>query len=59
MLKVKIIEKDNQYDLQDAVNRWLYDNCNYPIVDIKYSGCGAFPPYSIHYYSAMIIYKER
>lgn len=54
-MKVEIIEKDSKRKLEEAVNEFLSQYSPSEIFDIKYSGCGARPPYGVPYYSAMII----
>lgn len=56
-MKIKIIEKDNKYDLENEVNKFLKDKDTSSIIDIKYSGTGGHEPYSIDQYSVMIIMK--
>ena len=56
-MKVKIIEKETQYDLEASVNEYLSSYDCSKIFDIKYTGCGSWAPYGIRHYSAMIILK--
>lgn len=56
-MKVEIICKDNYWDLEKAVNNFLIkaERLGNKVIDIKYSGEGNHPPYSISHWSAMII----
>jgi hypothetical protein len=54
-MRVKIIEKDNMFDLEYAVNEFLNSVRPSSIIDIKYSGRGNHSTYSLDYYSVMII----
>ena len=56
-MKVEIIEEKSRWDLQRRVNEFLKGLSNESIIDIKYSGSGNHPPYSVDYYSVMIILK--
>ena len=56
-MKVEIIEEKSRWDLQRRVNEFLKDYSNEDIIDIKYSGSGNHPRYSVDYYSVMIILK--
>lgn len=58
-MKVKIIEEDYEYLLENAINEWLRakENSCLEIIDIKYSGRGYANPYGKSHVSAMIIYK--
>lgn len=57
-LKVKIVRQEEFFGFENLVNSVLKKMDPDDIVDIKYSGSGSIAPYSISYYSAMIIYKE-
>ena len=54
-MTVKIIERDNMFDLEHAVNEFLKSVQPSSIIDIKYSGRGNHSSYSLDYYSVMII----
>lgn len=56
-MKVKILECENKYDLEEKINEKLKKYKNEDIIDIKYSGNGNISTYSINKYSAMIILK--
>lgn len=59
-MKVKIIERDNTYGLEVAVNNFLSDEYNKKyknIKDIKYSSFST--RFRGEYYSAMIMYEEK
>lgn len=58
-IKVEILERDNIYDLRDAINNDLKCYDGKEIVDIKYSGNGGTAPYGTRKYSAMIIYRTN
>lgn len=56
-MKVNIICKDTYWDLEKAVNDFLSkaEGSGKKVMDIKFSGEGNHSPYSIGYWSAMII----
>ena len=54
-MKVKIIEKESRWELENAVNEFLKQVYPSNILDIKYCGEGNHPTYSISRYSVMII----
>lgn len=54
-MKVKIIEEESRWDLEEAVNKFLKQVSPSNILDIKYCGEGNHPTYSISRYSVMII----
>jgi hypothetical protein len=58
-MRVEIIEKSSRWELEVAINRKLSESKPSEIFDIKYTGSGNRPPYSVDYYSAMIIYNEN
>lgn len=57
-MKIKIVEKDSFWELENAINFILAKLSPQDIIDIKYSGNGARPTYGFNKYSAMIILKE-
>ena len=57
-MKIKIIEKDSRFALEEAVNSFLKRIDTSNVLDIKYCGEGNHPPYSISCYSVMIIMKD-
>lgn len=54
-MKVKIINADNVWELEDKVNRFLKDINDSQIVDIKYQGIGNHGLHSIDRPSVMVI----
>ena len=54
-MKVKIIERDSYWDLENEVNEFLKQVYPSSIFDIKYCGEGNHPTYSLSRYSVMII----
>ena len=57
-MKVKIIEKESPWDLEEAVNKFLKSVSPSNVLDIKYCGEGNHSSYSISRYSVMIIMKN-
>lgn len=57
-MRVKILESNRYWDLEDKVNEYLKRFPTEKIIDIKYSGNGNHAPYSTDYYSVMIILKD-
>ena len=57
-MRIKIIEEENYWELENLINEVLARLSPENIIDIKYSGCAARPPYGINKYSVMIILKE-
>ena len=49
-IRVKVFQSWNVNDFQNSVNRWLAENPNIHIIEIKYNA------YNLN---AMIIYKEE
>lgn len=58
-MRVEIIEEKEYRSLEEKVNRILSRYQPSDIFDIKYSGSGNHPTYSIDYYSAMIIFNDN
>lgn len=57
MMKVKIINADNTWDLESKINEFLKITIDDRVLDIKYQGVGNTPAYSTNRPSAMIILK--
>ena len=57
-MKVKIIHKDNVWDLEKTINKLLSEVDSADIIDIKYQGVGNSPAYSTDRPSAMIIMSD-
>lgn len=54
-MKVKIIKKEDIYDLEEAVNKFIENRTD--IIDIKYSGSGSNSSFAGTIFSALIIYR--
>lgn len=54
-MKVKIIEKESYFDLEDEINKFIKNRTD--IIDIKYSGNCNGESY-LEQYSAMIMIKD-
>lgn len=56
-MRVKMVETNNIYRLEETINSILETYKNDKVIDIKYSGNGNHSTYSVDRYSAMIIFK--
>lgn len=56
-MKIKIIEKEYRYELENEVNQFLSECNPSDVIDIKYSGGGAIGAYSSRRFSVMIILR--
>lgn len=57
-MRVKIIQTDRYWKLEQEVNTYLSNYNNDDIVSIQYSGVSNHAPYSVDYYSVMIVLKK-
>lgn len=55
-MKVKILEDQSMYQLEQKVNHALSKLDPRDVIDIKYTGAAVHSRGSVHYYSAMLIY---
>lgn len=59
MLKVEIIEKTHELDLQDEVNKFLHDKTEEDIIRIEYQTAMTYSTELEYSFSCMIVYKEK
>lgn len=56
-MKIKIIDADSIWKLENEINSFLSDIDDSQIIDIKYQGVGNHSTYSVDRPSAMVIMK--
>ena len=57
-MRIKIIQAEDKWELEEEVNKFLQGVTNDGIIDIKYQGVGNHSTYSTDRMSVMIILKR-